>query len=467
VRSNVAHDLAAARPAAADQPVVGLPRSAFHTGSHGENSLKSRRIDLPLALLMVISSAACNLSSTPVVTPPSPSPAATTSLNMTATVDPGAMGGPTKTAVATPEDFTKFPSVSWIGRLSLAQGWVLVDGRLLWTDDGGESWSDITPAGLSNCPKPDECYIASPPVSLSPAHVRISVVRGREASPPTTLDFMFTENGGRTWGLQPIAEFADSLVCPGPACISGAELAFPDTLHGWLAAHAPLGMSSDVKYLYRTLDGGQTWSSLEMPAVGLVVFVDDSIGWAVGGVSHWTSELLFRTPDGGIHWQPVDLTSPVAYAGAAHDYHTPVFFSDQVGVLPVNFFRSEPGGRQGLGFYTTQDDGKLWSYAGAIEDPLLDDSSRGSLTTFSAIDDSNWYVFVNSARQYLTHDRGQTWEVFQADGLGDATLIDVQFASAAEGWGLGLTCDKNTGCTQPMFATHDGGHTWTPIAPAP
>jgi len=446
--------------------------------------VKRHPIDLLLAFLVLTVLTACNLPSAPAGIPSATSPRSTAPALLPTTAvptptpertsptprpptltprPPSRMPGP---LIPTPIDLSTFPSVSWMGRNSLTQGWVYTGAQILWTDDAGASWSDITPAGLSNCPEPDICSISSPPVFLDPSQVRISVIRGQELVPPTTLSFMYTENGGRTWRLQQIADFAYSLLCPGPPCITGADMEFPDPQNGWLAAHAPLGMSSDIAYLYRTRDGGQTWTLLPIPITGRITFIDASTGWAVGGKTRWTSDQLLETQDGGNSWQPIRLDFPVSYDETGYYLQEPVFLSHQAGVLPVRFYRDEDI-HQLMGFYTTQNGGGTWSLSTTLQERDLRSFGRGGPIPWSAIDESTWFVAVSDAKQYLTRDRGQTWQAIAASGLSGAKLLEVQFVTETEGWGLGQICDRDTGCSQPMFATHDGGRTWIPIAPAP
>lgn len=362
-----------------------------------------------------------------------------------------------------PVNVSSLPSVRWIGRLSVTQGWAHAEERLLWTGDAGSSWSDITPAGLLNCPEPDICFIASPPVFLEPSRVRIAVVRGKESAGPTTLSFMYTDNGGSSWGLENIAALGEPLLCPGPACISGADLAFPSAEFGWLAAHAPLGMSSDLAYMYRTQDSGRMWTPLEMPVVGKIVFIDESNGWAIGSETRWNSDRFIHTQDGAMTWGQVEITPPDAYTGAARYFHEPTFLSRQVGVLPVRFFGGE--GSQMMGFYVTHDGGRTWSLAGTLEDRNLANFGTGTAIPWTAVDASTWFVALGEDAQFMTHDAGQTWEAYAASGLNGAMLLEVQFASEAEGWGLGQICNSVGGCAQPMFATHDGGRTWALLDP--
>jgi len=57
--------------------------------------------------------------------------------------------------------------------------------------------------------------------------------------------------------------------------------------------------------------------------------------------------------------------------------------------------------------------------------------------------------------------------VIAGAGLNGVELTEVQFVTEAEGWGLGRICYKDFGCLRLLHATHDGGRTWIPIAPAP
>ena len=351
--------------------------------------------------------------------------------------------------------------------------------RLLWTEDVGASWSDITPAGLSNCPQPDICTIAARPVFLDSSRARIVVIRGQELMPPTTLSYMHTENGGKTWGLWNIDELEYGRTCPGYGCLADVDLEFSDPLNGWLSASASLGMHTEALYLYRTQDGGQSWTALikswtgdsggpgwtPTPIIHQLNFINASRGWAVAGW-RWDTGTLLTTSDGASSWRPVNLDVPESYAEMSRDHLDPIFFSHDSGVLPVRFFQRDDGG-QVLGFYTTEDSGETWSLTATLEDSNMDRFDSDLNFAWSGIDESTWFVAVSDSRQYLTHDRGRSWEVFAAEGLGDFDLIETQFVSETEGWGLAKICESGVGCMNSMFATYDGGHTWNPIGLSP
>ena len=441
-----------------------------------------RPIGLPLTCLMMTALSACNLSATFGGTPPAASPGPTEpALVPTTAVPTAALVTPTPSPeppTLTPEPPTPTPrppsptptmvpwslNVSSIGRLSLTEGWVLTGGQLLWSEDAGASWSDITPAGLSNCPAPDRCWILGRAAFLDANRIRIAVLRAYGQIPLTTLSFMYTEDGGRTWGLSAIDEFGEYHMCPGYACVSEVDLEFVDPRNGWLAAKAPLGMGPSAPYLYRTRDAGRSWTELEMPIVGQVTFIDAWTGWALGGEGRGLNGWLYYTRDGGSTWREAGLDIPDGPAVHGYDYQAPLFFTHNSGVIPVHFHGREDRDQM-LGFYTTGNAGETWVLAARLEDPDLKSFGFGSSVPWSAFDESTWFVAVSEAKQYLTRDRGQSWEVIAGSGLNGFELTEVQFVSEAEGWGLGRICYSDFGCMRLLHVTHDGGRSWQMIEP--
>jgi photosystem II stability/assembly factor-like uncharacterized protein len=146
----------------------------------------------------------------------------------------------------------------------------------------------------------------------------------------------------------------------------------------------------------------------------------------------------------------------------SRDHDAPVFFTRDSGVLPVRFYGRDDT-VQVVGFYTTTDAGASWSLTGILEDPDLARLEGSLRLPWSAIDRTTWFVAVSPSRQYLTRDGGQTWDLIGGQGLGGSELIEVQFASVTDGWGLSETCANRVPCADTLFATHDGGRTWSPV----
>ncbi|MHB9146318.1 MAG: WD40/YVTN/BNR-like repeat-containing protein [Symbiobacteriia bacterium] len=103
-----------------------------------------------------------------------------------------------------------------------------------------------------------------------------------------------TTDGGATWTSSP------PLVVPG--AIWGRPV-FSDPDHGWI-----VGRRSNQVLLYRTTDAGESWRSTSVnellgPAGTSVSFVDSQTGWlATWQAGPNQSGRLWKTTDGGLTW---------------------------------------------------------------------------------------------------------------------------------------------------------------------
>ena len=96
-------------------------------------------------ILVLLTLSACGVPKTVSIFTPTSVPPTLTAPKPTNTPEKNANSTPTSL------DETPQPFVVSMGRLSLTQSWVLTDKRLLWTNDAGRAWQDITPADVSNC----------------------------------------------------------------------------------------------------------------------------------------------------------------------------------------------------------------------------------------------------------------------------------------------------------------------------
>jgi photosystem II stability/assembly factor-like uncharacterized protein len=151
------------------------------------------------------------------------------------------------------------------------------------------------------------------------------------SNPDDPQNMYKTTDGGRTWSLVNLNE--------------GQSLDFVDANHGWVVNVGGLG--------YRTTNGGMTWQQMILPNQGFgptiskIDFADQSVGWAVGWFGY-----AARTADGGRTWQLQNIATQ----------------SDQILGLHV-LSRTEAyavgapsGGRASL--YHTTDAGATWIKSG-------------------------------------------------------------------------------------------------------
>ena len=166
-----------------------------------------------------------------------------------------------------------------MGWLSEKEGWVLADGNLLWTEDGGLTWTDKTPAGVEL------------------AAVSFGDQQDGWALPFTSQgeDYLVyhTSDGGSTWQVQsmPVPE----------GDWQPLQISFSDPANGWASYRLMTSNIFSMGKLLKTEDGGNTWTALDLPIGEKVFFENPLTGWTAGGVGE---NELYVTADGGMTWQP-------------------------------------------------------------------------------------------------------------------------------------------------------------------
>jgi photosystem II stability/assembly factor-like uncharacterized protein len=109
----------------------------------------------------------------------------------------------------------------------------------------------------------------------------------------TGISFCQSADHGVNWNVQHSAD---------PVFDGGVW--FSDTLHGWTGGGQ---ISAPVSgWVHRTIDGGATWSDrlIETPApVRAVLFLNDTLGFAVGGNVYSSAGFIYSTVNGGDSWR--------------------------------------------------------------------------------------------------------------------------------------------------------------------
>lgn len=169
--------------------------------------------------------------------------------------------------------------------------YLILSPYLRWTHDGGVTWEDLlSPAappddpGLFDLSREGAPYCGTYPGQfLSPQAVLLPVrcddPNGLSRTPVVSLLYS-TSDGGQSWRTYHY-----------PA----GALQFLDPQIGW-----SLG-----KVIYQTVNGGANWTEMgRVPWQGQFSFVDQSRGWAVGrsDSADGRSYTLYRTDDGGQSW---------------------------------------------------------------------------------------------------------------------------------------------------------------------
>lgn len=167
----------------------------------------------------------------------------------------------------------------------------------LQTEDGGATWSSVVlpvPQALEG--KVDYSSFAAPVFSGERGMDGVVFARLGSAAGETQVVYT-TRDGGRTWRDQAVS----AQLAPGARVYP----AFADADHGWLLS------GSD---LYRTEDGGASWSRVTTdavfrqavgadPAIRQLAFRDARNGWLVVGGEEPDRALWLETSDGGATWR--------------------------------------------------------------------------------------------------------------------------------------------------------------------
>jgi hypothetical protein len=217
----------------------------------------------------------------------------------------------------------------------------------------------------------------------------------------------------------------------------------------WAVLYDGSGSNANIQELYKTVDG-QTWKKLVITTasgnygVSNVSGIDTSIAYAaVYPASTSTAKQgVYRTTDGGYtwtkisgsHWGASSFIDGVYFWNAAEGFA----FGDPVG----GSFQIE----------TTTDSGKTWVNA-VTTVPALNSSEYGYVGVFDAYGDQVW-LGTNTGRILHSVDRGKNWTVAQTP-LTD--IQEVKFFSPS--WGFARQID-NQNSINDLVETTDSGATW-------
>lgn len=377
---------------------------------------------------------ACNLQAASVPT------ATSEALSPTVSVAT-AMAAPSPTP---PPPMVPHPEVVSLDMLDQANGWAIGDKNVLRTSDGGASWYNVTPPGVSALVstqgEPAACYFLDPQTGW---------VDVPGADPTTSGTFYRTTDGGATW--------ASSAVPFGSGWIK-----FLDPRVGWDLTGLSSSMSGHAVAVFTTADGGVTWSRVfvndptiaghtnTLPLSGYkngITALDNRRAWVTGSEEVSDFAYLYDSQDGGHTWKRQNLALPSAYAGGAISTSVPSFFGTAEGVLPVVMMAET----NGVVFYVSHDAGQTWTASHPVPE-------GGFVSVASAAD---FFVWDGSRSLNVSHDAGATWSVLTANVDLKSTLQFIQFVDAKTGWAL--TQDPNS--HHSLYKTINGGATWRALLP--
>jgi photosystem II stability/assembly factor-like uncharacterized protein len=334
--------------------------------------------------------------------------------------------------------------------------WAATESTLLRSLDGGQSWDEITPPGLDEALAiAGEGMPAMVKAAFSGENFGLAAI-----SQPNQALIYRTKDGGESWE-ESVLIYEEEVQGIVSLATLGDDLA-------WLLVTRGLGAGNDWVDLYHSQDGGASWSYLawssteadpygSIPSGGLktgIAFNSPQKGWITGSAPI-DFVYLFRSLDGGQTWQDYHLALPegVAVAGASSP---PQFFDEQNGVLDAGVYTITD--QPGLLFFWTQDGGDSWQPAQVLE---------GRFTAIDWADRQHGFAVeandFNQTRLFATQDGGATWEAFPIEL---PVVSRIEFITDQVGWAIcGWKDAPGQGCAGELYRTLDGGQSWEIVTP--
>lgn len=331
------------------------------------------------------------------------------------------------------------------GCITQQAGWRLTAAALETTEDAGVTWSSVTPPGV----QPAEIGAV---FFADPIHGWL-VTSPRTGAAGLEILVYRTTDGGKSW--------VSSQVAPPSAQFGGPIwMYFVDPQHGWIETSLTSSAAFSFSALFRTDDGGATWTQLKSPAAGEIAFATPMDGWLAGGVANTN---LYSTHDGGQTWS--DMTPPLPSGTAAHD--VAYSLGGRSGTVGL---RADIGGNPGTAVLfdlTPQGAGRPVQ---TLRDASVQESDPAAVPV----------AVAGPGTLVTVLDRGQE-DVAAAVATATATTVKtnlpitanafvktLSFATPLDGWAIisgGACAQFKTGCISysALYATSDGGVSWTQL----
>ena len=335
------------------------------------------------------------------------------------------------------------PALIQVHFLNELDGWGVTEAQIVRTNDGGITWYNVTPPDVKETGSAVSTFI------LDKDHAWVQKPDFNNF--PNNGLLYHTADGGLTWTISSTP-------------FSGGDLSFLDASNGWMLADLGVGAGSNAVSVFQTKDAGATWtqsytndpnlpdSGDSLPLGGIksdLIPLNMQTAW-VSGVTYASGSIyLFRTDDGGHTWTQVQLELP---SGAANselgiDRDQMKFFSAKDGYLVVRM----SGEQNQTAVYTTSDSGDTWKLSPTI---IPNAGASEFLSPQEAI-------IYNSEQFYVTRDAAQTWTTVSPNIVFGDSFADMNFVNLNTGWVI--TFDPNN--HHSLIRTNDGGATWSPVVP--
>jgi len=256
-----------------------------------------------------------------------------------------------------------------------------------------------------------------------------------------------TNDGGLTWTVYSVP-------------FGGGDLTFIDDENGWMMASLGVAAGSMGVAIYQTDDGGATWAqtytndpnlanaSDSLPLGGIksnLTPLDTDTAWVGGVVYAPETFYLYKTSDRGQTWAAQTLPAAPGMENTEVLIDSGLIFtSTNDAILPIRF----TGETYRTGFYATHNGGVNWEFVTFLP-------GAGSVDFVSPSDGFCWSGEI----LFVTANGGQTWTNINSDILFGESFAGMDFVNTRTGW---VWTYDQTG-QYGLYKTTDGGATWVAL----
>ena len=334
------------------------------------------------------------------------------------------------------------PAILKLAMFDELEGWAVTETGIARTNDGGFTWYDLSPPDIKDGFSLNTFF-------LDPDHAWVQ--RPYPDTSPDSGILYHTSDGGMTWR---------NSVFP----FSKADIHFLDEKNGWVLADLGVALGSNAVAIYQTTDGGDRWeqaysndpnvenAGVSLPLSGIkggLIARDMKTAWVTGVVYAPGEVYLYRTDDGGRSWSRVALKLPEGAENAELAVYGDQmkFVSPKDGFLVINM----SGESNQTAVYVTHDAGDSWTLTPTILNGAL-------ASDFLSAQEA---VIYDGKQLNVTHDGAKTWvSVTPNVNFGDS-FAGMEFVNASSGWVITL----DTANHRSLYRTTDGGTTWSAVIP--
>ena len=333
------------------------------------------------------------------------------------------------------------PALVSLDMLNEKDGWAVSEKQILRTNDGCVTWYDLTPPNVTETGNSVQTFF----LDVNHAWVQIPDFNNY----PNAGTLYHTIDGGITWA---------SSSTP----FSAGNIKFLDDKKGWVLADLGAGAGSQGVAVFQTTDGGATWNQTytndpnqpgsgdSLPLGGIksgLEALNMQTAWVTGVTYSDGTVYLYRTDDGGRTWSQQSLPLPLGAEKTQIGINHLELVSPTDGFLLLNI----PSDVYQVAIYVTHDAGNTWTLT-----PTLIPQG-GSVNFLSATE----MIIYNGEQFYVTRDAAHTWSIIPPDVVFGDNFANMDFVSASIGWVI--TSDANS--HRSLYHTDDGGATWSTVIP--